>query len=161
MYWFLNSSRMYRCRNLTVFKDNDQVGIFTEETRCAMMIFVVFGISSRKALWISASVLVSTALVESSRIRIFGFFSRARAIHLSTRRLRFAGCAIPLIALNPPKVSITSFDRIEAAGIYTNNGPELRRFESPAPRSSAHSLRVTTNGERCVRTSHTYKKSNW
>ena len=45
-----------------------------------MMIFVVLGISSRKAFLIRASVLVSTALVESSRIRIFGFFSRALAI---------------------------------------------------------------------------------
>ena len=40
------------------------------------MIFVVSGISSRKALRISASVLVSTALVESSRIRIFGLFQK-------------------------------------------------------------------------------------
>ena len=45
-----------------------------------MMIFVVSGISSLKALRIRASVLVSTALVESSRIRIFGFFRRALAI---------------------------------------------------------------------------------
>ena len=36
--------------------------------------------SSRKARRISASVAVSTALVESSRIRIFGFFSNALAI---------------------------------------------------------------------------------
>ena len=53
----------------------------TLEIRWAMMIFVVFGISSRRALRMRASVAVSTALVESSRIRIFGFFSRARAMH--------------------------------------------------------------------------------
>ena len=53
----------------------------TEEIRCAMIIFVVLGISSRNAIRMRASVLVSTALVESSRIRIFGFFSSALAIH--------------------------------------------------------------------------------
>ena len=52
-----------------------------EETRCAMMILVVFGISSRNAFRIRASVFVSTALVESSRIRIFGFLRSALAIH--------------------------------------------------------------------------------
>ena len=52
----------------------------TDEIRWAMISFVVSGISSRKAFRISASVLVSTALVESSRIRIFGFFNRARAM---------------------------------------------------------------------------------
>ncbi len=38
----------------------------------------------------------------------------------------------PLIAPNPPKVSdhLAGFARIETAGIYTNNGPELRRFET-------------------------------
>ncbi len=45
-----------------------------------MTIFVVSGISSRKALRISASVLVSTALVESSRINILGFFRSALAM---------------------------------------------------------------------------------
>ena len=44
------------------------------------MIFVVSGISVLNACRIKASVLVSTALVESSRMRIFGFFSSARAI---------------------------------------------------------------------------------
>ena len=38
----------------------------------------------------------------------------------------------PLIAPNPPKVSnhLDGFARIEASGIYSNNGPELRRFEA-------------------------------
>ena len=52
----------------------------TEEMRCAIMIFVVSGISSRNAFLIIASVLVSTALVESSRIKILGFLSNALAI---------------------------------------------------------------------------------
>ena len=52
-----------------------------EEIRCAMMILVVSGISSAKALRIFASVAVSTALVLSSKISIFGFFYRALAIH--------------------------------------------------------------------------------
>ena len=40
----------------------------------------------------------------------------------------------PLIAPNPPKVSdhLAGFARIEASGIYSNNGPELRRFEAAA-----------------------------
>ena len=41
----------------------------------------VSGISSRKAFRIMASVWVSTALVESSSIRILGFFNSALAIH--------------------------------------------------------------------------------
>ena len=45
-----------------------------------MMNFVVSGIFSRNAFRIEASVAVSTALVESSRIRIFGFFRSARAM---------------------------------------------------------------------------------
>ena len=45
-----------------------------------MMNLVVSGISSRNAFRISASVLVSTAEVESSRIKILGFFSRALAM---------------------------------------------------------------------------------
>lgn len=49
-----------------------------ELIRCEMMIRVVSGIFSRKAWRIRESVFVSTALVESSRIRIFGFFSSAR-----------------------------------------------------------------------------------
>ena len=52
-----------------------------EEIRWAMMNFVVSGISVRSAARIFASVFVSTAEVESSKIRIFGFFSSARAIH--------------------------------------------------------------------------------
>ena len=53
---------------------------FTPEMRWEMMNFVVFGIFSRNALRIEASVAVSTALVESSRIRIFGFFKSALAM---------------------------------------------------------------------------------
>ena len=52
-----------------------------DEIRCAMMNFVVSGISERSAARIFASVFVSTAEVESSRIKIFGFFSSARAMH--------------------------------------------------------------------------------
>ena len=57
----------------------------TLETRCEMISLVVSGISSAKALRIFASVAVSTALVESSRIRIFGFFSRALAMQRRCR----------------------------------------------------------------------------
>ena len=46
-----------------------------------MMNFVVSGISWAKARRIFASVAVSTAEVESSRISTLGFFSRARAMH--------------------------------------------------------------------------------
>lgn len=51
-----------------------------DEILWAMIIFVVSGIFSLNTLRISASVFVSTALVESSRIRIFGFFKSALAI---------------------------------------------------------------------------------
>jgi hypothetical protein len=47
----------------------------------AIIIFVVFGISSLNAFLIRLSVLVSTALVESSKIKILGFFNSALAIH--------------------------------------------------------------------------------
>ena len=50
-----------------------------EDMGWEMMNFVVFGIFSRNALRMEASVAVSTALVESSRIRIFGFFKSALA----------------------------------------------------------------------------------
>ena len=53
----------------------------TDEIRCAIISFVVPGISSLKARLILASVAVSTADVESSKIRIFGFLRRALAIH--------------------------------------------------------------------------------
>ena len=53
----------------------------TEAILCAIIIFVVFGISSLKAFLIKLSVLVSTALVESSSINIFGFLSKALAMH--------------------------------------------------------------------------------
>ena len=52
----------------------------TDETLCAMISFVVPGISLAKASLILASVAVSTADVESSKIRILGFLSKALAI---------------------------------------------------------------------------------
>ena len=76
------------------FDDVDEDQWYTEAVRWAIMIFVVSGINSRIALRIRASVLVSTALVESSRIRILGFLSSARAIH---RR-----CFCPPDTLVPP-----------------------------------------------------------
>ena len=45
-----------------------------------MMILVVSGMKLRNPARMSASVWVSTALVESSRIRIFGFFRSALAM---------------------------------------------------------------------------------
>ena len=61
----------------------------TLETRWAMISLVVSGISSLNALRIFASVAVSTALVLSSRIRIFGFFQNCpgntESLLLSTR----------------------------------------------------------------------------
>ena len=48
--------------------------------RCAMMILVVSGISVANACRMRASVFVSTADVESSKISTFGFFSKARAM---------------------------------------------------------------------------------
>ena len=59
-----------------------------------MMIFVVSGMNSRRARRMRASVLVSTAEVESSRMSILGFFSSARAMH---RR-----CFCPPETLVPP-----------------------------------------------------------
>lgn len=53
-----------------------------ELTLCAIIIFVVFGIFSLNAFLISASVFVSTALVESSKINILGFLSNALAIQI-------------------------------------------------------------------------------
>ena len=52
----------------------------TEEMRWAMMILVESFNSFLKAARMEASVAVSTALVESSRISIFGCFNRARAM---------------------------------------------------------------------------------
>ena len=53
----------------------------TEVIRCAMISLVVsFSVPVKLSL-IFASVAVSTALVLSSRIRIFGCFKRALAIH--------------------------------------------------------------------------------
>ena len=53
----------------------------TEAVRWAMIIFVVSGMNSRSARRMPASVLVSTAEVESSSMSIFGFLSSARAMH--------------------------------------------------------------------------------
>ena len=53
----------------------------TEATRWAMIIFVVSGMKDLKPARMSASVRVSTALVESSRMRTFGFLRSARAMH--------------------------------------------------------------------------------
>ena len=60
-----------------------------------MMILVVPGIFSAKAARILASVAVSTAEVESSRMRTLGFFSRARAMH--------SRCFCPPETLAPPR----------------------------------------------------------
>ena len=60
-----------------------------------MMMVVVPGISVSKALRMRVSVLVSTADVESSRMRTFGSLSRARAMH---RR-----CFWPPDTLVPPR----------------------------------------------------------
>ena len=48
--------------------------------RCAMMIFVLPGMAVFSARRMCSSVAMSTALVESSRIRIFGCFTMARAM---------------------------------------------------------------------------------
>ena len=81
--------------DLAVVQHQDAVGVLDAEMiRWAMMILVVPGISSRKAWRILASVAVSTAEVESSRIRIFGFFSSARAMQ--------SRCFCPPETLVPP-----------------------------------------------------------
>ena len=67
---------------------------WTELMRWAMMSLVVPGISSRKARRIFPSVAVSTAEVESSRMRIFGFFKSARAMQ--------SRCFCPPETLLPP-----------------------------------------------------------
>jgi len=66
----------------------------TLEIRCAIISFVVSGISVANAWRILLSVAVSTALVESSKINIFGFFNSALAIQ---RR-----CFCPPDTLLPP-----------------------------------------------------------
>ena len=53
----------------------------TEVIRWAMISFVVSFKVVEKLSRIFVSVAVSTALVESSRIRIFGFFRSALAMH--------------------------------------------------------------------------------
>ena len=58
------------------------------------MIFVTSGKVSLNPFLIKASVFVSTALVESSRIKIFGFLRIARAIQ--------SLCFWPPLTLAPP-----------------------------------------------------------
>ena len=65
----------------------------TEVTRWAMMILVT-PVRAARALRILASVAVSTALTESSKIRTLGFFSRVRAMH--------SRCFCPPDTLTPP-----------------------------------------------------------
>ena len=58
-----------------------QSASMTELIRCAIIIFVISLYSECSASRIARSVAVSTALVESSKIRIFGHFSKALAMH--------------------------------------------------------------------------------
>lgn len=67
----------------------------TLEMRCEIIIFVVCGMIFFNALRILESVAVSTALVESSRISIFGFFNMALAMHKR--------CFCPPDTLLPPR----------------------------------------------------------
>ena len=65
----------------------------TLETRWAMMILVVPGIFFANAARMLASVEVSTALVESSRIRTFGFFQEGPSLYrdaASVRRIHWS-----------------------------------------------------------------------
>ena len=64
------------------------------------MIFVMCDSLLLKLSRIFASVAVSTALVLSSRIKIFGFLSNARAIHIL--------CFCPPETLTPPCPSSVS-----------------------------------------------------
>lgn len=73
----------------------------TEEIRCAIINFVVSFKVVEKLFRICASVAVSTALVLSSKIRIFGFLSSALAIQ---RR-----CFCPPETLTPPCPSSRSY----------------------------------------------------
>ncbi len=43
---------------------------------------------------------------------------------------------LPLIAPNPPRLSehVEALRRVEASGVFSNNGPEVRRFEADATR---------------------------
>ena len=68
--------------------------------RCAMMIFVASGMLLNSPSRILASVAVSTALVESSSINTFGFFSSALAIQ--------SRCFRPPDTLTPPWPSSVS-----------------------------------------------------
>mgnify|MGYP000040196048 CR=1 FL=1 len=67
---------------------------WTLAIRWATMSLVVPGIFSAKAWRILASVAVSTAEVESSKMRILGCLSRARAMH--------SRCFCPPETLVPP-----------------------------------------------------------
>ena len=80
--------------NLSIFQNKDTVRILYAGDTLRDDQFGVSGISSAKALRILASVAVSTALVLSSKIKIFGFFSNALAMQ---RR-----CFCPPDTLEPP-----------------------------------------------------------
>lgn len=80
--------------DLAVRKDDDLVRVLTDEMRWAMMNLVVPLSVASKASRMRRSVAVSTALVESSRMRMGGFLSRARAMH--------SRCFCPPETLTPP-----------------------------------------------------------
>ena len=44
---------------------------------------------------------------------------------------------LPLIAPNPPRLSdqLDALRRVEASGVFSNNGPEVRRFEAGVTRA--------------------------
>ena len=102
----------------------------TEEILWAIIIFVVSGISSLKAVWIRLSVLVSTAEVESSNIRIFGFLSKALAIHNL--------CFCPPETFVPPSSIYVSYflgnfwiNSSACANLHTLSTSSLDAFSSP------------------------------
>lgn len=64
----------------TVVENYDFVGVLNGAYSLSDYDFVVFGMSFLNASRIFESVKVSTALVESSKMSILGFFKRARAI---------------------------------------------------------------------------------
>ncbi len=80
--------------NRALERKNKISSLSTEKVKNEIINFVILGIFSLNALLIVASVFVSTALVESSRIRIFGFLRSALAIQ---RR-----CFCPPDTLVPP-----------------------------------------------------------
>ena len=101
----------------------------TEDSRCAIMIFVVVGMNFLNPMRISASVLVSTALVESSRIRIFGFLSSARAMQ---RR-----CFCPPETFVPPCSICVSYP---SGNCVMNSSACARRHASSSSASVASGL---------------------